>query len=212
MRAAGDANGEYDERAVTVGSPKKAAAGIPAVLVALRRSLAQMGVLRTVATLRRVNQRYGFDCPGCAWPEESGGRKAAEFCENGAKAVAEEATRRVVDPEFFARHPVADLAARTEYWLSQQGRLTHPMVLRPGDTHYRPIGWDGAYDVIADHLNGLSGPDEAVFYTSGRTSNEAAFLYQLLVRSFGTNNLPDCSNMCHESSGTALTDSIGIGK
>ena len=212
MRAAGDANGEYDERAVTVGSPKKAAAGIPAVLVALRRSLAQMGVLRTVATLRRVNQRDGFDCPGCAWPEESGGRKAAEFCENGAKAVAEEATRRVVDPEFFARHPVADLAARPEYWLSQQGRLTHPMVLRPGDTHYRPIGWDGAYDVIADHLNGLSGPDEAVFYTSGRTSNEAAFLYQLLVRSFGTNNLPDCSNMCHESSGTALTDSIGIGK
>ncbi len=212
MRAAGDAHGGYDEHAVTVGSPQTSAAGLPAVLVALRRSLAQMGVVRTAATLRQVNQRDGFDCPGCAWPEQAGGRRPAEFCENGAKAVAEEATRRVVDPEFFARHPVADLTARPEYWLSQQGRLTHPMVLRPGDTHYRPIDWDDAYDVIADHLTALSSPDEAVFYTSGRTSNEAAFLYQLLVRSFGTNNLPDCSNMCHESSGTALTDAIGVGK
>ena len=212
MRAAGDAHGEYDEHAVTVATPQTSAAGLPAVLVALRRSLAQMGVVRTAATLRRVNQRDGFDCPGCAWPEQPGGRRPAEFCENGAKAVAEEATRRVVDPQFFARHPVTDLAARPEYWLSQQGRLTHPMVLRPGDTHYRPIGWDDAFDVIADHLSTLSSPDEAVFYTSGRTSNEAAFLYQLLVRSFGTNNLPDCSNMCHESSGTALTDAIGVGK
>ena len=212
MRAAEDAHGEYDEHAVTVGTPQTSAAGLPAVLVALRRSLAQMGVVRTVATLRRVNQRDGFDCPGCAWPEEPGGRRPAEFCENGAKAVAEEATRRVVDPQFFARHPVADLAARPEHWLSQQGRLTHPMVLRPGDTHYRPIDWGDAFDVIADHLTTLSSPDEAVFYTSGRTSNEAAFLYQLLVRSFGTNNLPDCSNMCHESSGTALTDAIGVGK
>ena len=192
--------------------PKRVAAGVPAVLVALRHSLAQMGPLRTAATLAKVNQRDGFDCPGCAWPEEPGGRRLAEFCENGAKAVAEEATRRMVTPEFFAAHSVADLAGKPEYWLSQQGRLTHPMLLKQGDTHYRPVSWDGAFAVIAEHLRALSSPDEAVFYTSGRTSNEAAFLYQLLVRSFGTNNLPDCSNMCHESSGTALVESIGIGK
>ena len=202
----------YDEQRVSLGRPGTAAAGLTGVLVALRRSLAQMGAVRTVTTLARVNQRDGFDCPGCAWPEEPGGRKIAEFCENGAKAVAEEATRRVVTPEFFARHPVSDLASRTEHWLSQQGRLTHPMVLRPGDGHYRPIDWDAACALITEHLQALASPDEAVFYTSGRTSNEAAFLYQLLVRSFGTNNLPDCSNMCHESSGTALIESIGVGK
>ena len=207
---------DYDEHDLTVRHRKTAAAGVPAVLVALARSLKQMGPVRTFTTLAKVNQRDGFDCPGCAWPEAPGRRKRIEFCENGAKAVAEEATRRVVTPEFLARHPVADLAARPEFWLSQQGRLTHPVVLRPGPDgtadHYRPIGWDEAYGLIAEHLNGLSGPDEAIFYTSGRTSNEAAFLYQLMVRSFGTNNLPDCSNMCHESSGTALTESIGIGK
>lgn len=201
-----------EEPPVTVSGPQRAAAGVPAVLVALRHSLTQMGAVRTVRTLARVNQRDGFDCPGCAWPEEPGGRKLAEFCENGAKAVAEEATRRVVTPEFFATHPVSELASRSEHWLSQQGRLTHPMALRPGDRYYRPIGWDEAYALIAEHLNGLASPDEALFYTSGRTSNEAAFLYQLMVRSFGTNNLPDCSNMCHESSGTALIESIGVGK
>ena len=210
-----DVRADYDEHAVVVGSPKTEAAGVRAVLVSLRRSLAEMGPVRTAAAWLRLNQRDGFDCPGCAWPEEQGGRKFAEFCENGAKAVAEEATRRVVTPEFFARHSVAELTAKPEYWLSQQGRLTHPMVLRPGDDHYRPIDWDGedgAYALIAEHLRALAGPDEAVFYTSGRTSNETAFLYQLMVRSFGTNNLPDCSNMCHESSGTALIESIGIGK
>jgi molybdopterin-dependent oxidoreductase alpha subunit len=181
-------------------------------MVSLQRALASMGPLRTAASLARVNQRKGFDCPGCAWPEEHGGRKVAEFCENGAKAVAEEATTRVVTPEFFARHSIADLLQRPEYWLSQQGRITHPMVLRPGEDHYRPIGWDEAYRLIAAELRSLRSPNEAVFYTSGRTSNEAAFLYQLMVRSFGTNNLPDCSNMCHESSGAALSESIGIGK
>jgi len=201
-----------DEHTVTVGPPGTAAAGLTGVRVALQRSLAQMGAARTAETLATVNQRDGFDCPGCAWPEPPGGRRVAEFCENGAKAVAEEATRRVVTAEFFAHHPVAELAGRDEYWLSQQGRLTQPMVLRPGDSHYRPIGWSDAFALIAEHLNALASPDEAVFYTSGRTSNEAAFLYQLLVRSFGTNNLPDCSNMCHESSGTALIDSIGVGK
>jgi len=208
----GDLPADRDEDCVCIDAPATSAAGLPAVVVALRRSVTQMGLRRTAETLARVNQRDGFDCPGCAWPEQPGGRKIAEFCENGAKAVAEEATRRVAGPEFFDRHSVADLQARPEYWLSQQGRLTQPMVLRPGEQHYRAISWDEAYSLIAEHLRRLPGPDHAVFYTSGRTSNEAAFLYQLLVRSFGTNNLPDCSNMCHESSGIALTESIGVGK
>ncbi|WP_193046261.1 FdhF/YdeP family oxidoreductase [Mycolicibacterium baixiangningiae] len=207
-----DVDAEYDEGAVVISERKHEAAGLKAVGVALQRDIASMGPMRTAASLLRLNQRKGFDCPGCAWPEEHGGRKPAEFCENGAKAVAEEATKRVVTPEFFARHSVADLGGRSEYWLSQQGRLTHPMVLRPGEQHYQPIDWDDAFDLIATHLRSLGSPHEAAFYTSGRTSNEAAFLYQLLVRSFGTNNLPDCSNMCHESSGTALVDTIGIGK
>src|SRR5215218_5603151 len=202
----------YDEHAVVATGAEHEAAGMRAVMVSLQRGLQSMGAVRTAAALARLNQRKGFDCPGCAWPEEHGGRKFAEFCENGAKAVAEEATKRVVTGEFFARHSIADLEGRPEYWLSQQGRLTHPVVLRPGNTHYRPIGWDDAYRLIADELRALGDPNEALFYTSGRTSNEAAFLYQLLVRSFGTNNLPDCSNMCHESSGAALVDAIGIAK
>lgn len=210
--SAGDINAHYDEHKVVVTPPKHEAAGVRAVLVSMQRGLEQMGALRTAAVLARLNQRHGFDCPGCAWPEEQGGRKLAEFCENGAKAVAEEATKRTVTPEFFARHSIGELLAKPEYWLSQQGRLAHPMVLHPGDDHYRPIGWDAAYQLIADQLAALDSPDGAVFYTSGRTSNEAAFCYQLLVRSFGTNNLPDCSNMCHESSGSALIESIGIGK
>ena len=207
-----DYQADYDDHDVITTGAKDEAAGVKAVMVSMQRAIEQMGPLRTAAALTRLNQRHGFDCPGCAWPEEHGGRKLAEFCENGAKAVAEEATKRVVTPEFFARHTIAELDAKPEYWLSQQGRLTHPMVLAPGDDHYRPISWDAAYRIIADELNALGSPDEALFYTSGRTSNEAAFLYQLLVRSYGTNNLPDCSNMCHESSGTALIESIGIGK
>ncbi|RMI33018.1 FdhF/YdeP family oxidoreductase [Nocardia stercoris] len=201
-----------DDTGLTVTPPERQAAGLTAVGVALARSVAEMGVVRTARTLARVNQRHGFDCPGCAWPEPTGHRRPAEFCENGAKAVAEEATLRTVTPEFFAEHSIADLATRSGYWLGQQGRLTHPMVVRPGDTHYSPISWPDAYRLIAETLRGLDDPNEAVFYTSGRTANETAFLYQLLVRSYGTNNLPDCSNMCHESSGTALTASIGIGK
>ncbi|ETT29098.1 putative formate dehydrogenase oxidoreductase protein [Rhodococcus aetherivorans] len=200
------------ESDLEVTGPKDHAAGVPAVLVSLKRAYEQMGVARTAATLPRLNQRHGFDCPGCAWPETPGHRKPAEFCENGAKAVAEEATLRTVTPEFFARHSVAELSEKTGYWLGQQGRLTHPMVLRPGATHYTPVDWDDAYRLIADHLRALPTPDHAVFYTSGRTSNEAAFLYQLLIRSYGTNNMPDCSNMCHESSGSALVETIGIGK
>jgi molybdopterin-dependent oxidoreductase alpha subunit len=203
---------DIDESALTVHEPKDWAAGVTGVRVALQRGVEQMGPTRTALTLRLLNQREGFDCPGCAWPEPQGHRHVAEFCENGAKAVAEEATRRRVGPEFFAAHPVSELAGKTDYWLGQQGRLTHPMVLRPEASHYEPIDWDDAFTLIADRLRGLDSPNEAAFYTSGRTSNEAAFLYQLLVRSFGTNNLPDCSNMCHESSGAALSQAIGIGK
>ncbi|QTJ67393.1 FdhF/YdeP family oxidoreductase [Rhodococcus sp. ZPP] len=202
----------FDEDDVVVTHEKSYAAGVPAVLVSLRRGLEQMGPVRTARTLFKLNQRDGFDCPGCAWPETPGHRKHAEFCENGAKAVAEEATTRTVTPEFFAEHSVAELLGKTEFWLGQQGRLTHPMVLLPGATHYEPIGWDAAFAMIAGELRALGSPDEAVFYTSGRTSNEAAFVYQLMIRAFGTNNLPDCSNMCHESSGSALVETIGIGK
>lgn len=212
MKTHRDIDVHHTEHSITVTGPKHQAAGVKAVFVSLRRGLASMGPWRTVTTLLKLNQRKGFDCPGCAWPEEHGGRKIAEFCENGAKAVAEEATPRVVTTDFFTRHSVTDLRAQPEYWLSQQGRLTHPMVLRPDSDHYQPISWADAYRLIAEKLRALTNPNQAIFYTSGRTSNEAAFLYQLMVRSFGTNNLPDCSNMCHESSGAALSEAIGIGK
>ncbi|MFT4229802.1 MAG: FdhF/YdeP family oxidoreductase [Microbacterium sp.] len=202
---------DIDESKVRVAGRKKVAVGVPAVLHALEISHQQMGVSRSIQTLLRVNQKDGFDCPGCAWPEEDR-RHIAEFCENGAKAVAEEATLRRVGPEFFAAHSVAELNEHDDWWLGQQGRLTHPMILDEGATHYRPISWDDALREVADAVRGLDSPDEAIFYTSGRTSNEAAFLYQLLVRGVGTNNLPDCSNMCHESSGSALTETLGIGK
>jgi molybdopterin-dependent oxidoreductase alpha subunit len=194
-----------------VGPPKEYAAGIPAVTSSLRHAGEQMGARRGLLTLLRVNQKEGFDCPGCAWPEPEH-RHAAEFCENGAKAVAEEATVRRVTPDFFAGHTLEDLLPASDYWLGQQGRLTHPMYRRAGDDRYRPISWDDAFAVIARELAALDHPGQAAFYTSGRASNEAAFLYQLFVRMLGTNNLPDCSNMCHESSGSALTETIGIGK
>ncbi|KQQ08083.1 FdhF/YdeP family oxidoreductase [Rathayibacter sp. Leaf296] len=200
-----------DERGLTVGARKHRAVGIPGVAHALQISMKQMGPLRSAETLLRVNQKTGFDCPGCAWPEADK-RHVAEFCENGAKAVAEEATLRTVTPAFFAQHPLAELETWDDFALGQQGRLTEPMLLEEGATHYRPIGWDEALDLVAEELRACASPDEAIFYTSGRTSNEAAFVYQLMVRGFGTNNLPDCSNMCHESSGSALTETIGIGK
>ncbi|WAL73820.1 FdhF/YdeP family oxidoreductase [Kitasatospora sp. YST-16] len=194
-----------------VGPPAHAAAGLPAIGHTLRMAAEQMSPGRTLATLRRINQPGGFDCPGCAWPEPDKPH-LAEFCENGAKAVAEEATERRITPAFFAEHPVADLAERSGYWLGQQGRLTTPMLLDEGATHYAPIGWDDAFALVAEELAALDSPDGAAFYTSGRTSNEAAFAYQLFARRFGTNNLPDCSNMCHESSGSALTETLGVGK
>jgi len=202
-----------DENRFHLTPPRRSAAGARAAAVSLRRSIDDMGVRRTARTLAVINQPEGFDCPGCAWPEAAPGeRHHIEFCENGAKAVAEEATTDRVEPIFFAEHSVADLATRSDYWLGQQGRLTHPMVKRPGATNYTTIEWDEAFALVADELRRLDDPDEAVFYTSGRTSNEAAFAYQLLVRAFGTNNLPDCSNMCHEATGVALGAAIGIGK
>jgi molybdopterin-dependent oxidoreductase alpha subunit len=195
-----------------ITEPARAAGGLKAVWSSVRHARDEMGLVRGARTLLRVNQKGGFDCPGCAWPDPEGERSHAEFCENGAKAVAEEATTRRVTPDFFRQWSVADLSLKSDYWLGKQGRLTHPVVLRPGATHYAPLAWDEAFALIAEELNALDSPDEAAFYTSGRASNEAAFLYQLFVRQFGTNNLPDCSNMCHESSGRAMTEAIGVGK
>ncbi|MFC4030418.1 FdhF/YdeP family oxidoreductase [Streptomyces polygonati] len=203
--------GDPVQDAPHVGAPKHAAAGLPAIGHTAKIAGAQMGARRATLTLLKVNQKDGFDCPGCAWPEGER-RHTFEFCENGAKAVAEEATLRRVGPDFFAAHPVADLAHRSGYWLGQQGRITQPVYLPEGGTHYEAIPWERAFALIADELTALDTPDEAVFYTSGRTSNEAAFLFQLFAREFGTNNLPDCSNMCHESSGSALTETLGVGK
>ncbi|MDD9381878.1 FdhF/YdeP family oxidoreductase [Streptomyces sp. ZAF1911] len=203
--------GDPVQDAPQVAPPQHAAAGLPAIGHTLRIAQEQMGLARTARTLLKVNQKNGFDCPGCAWPEGDK-RHTAEFCENGAKAVAEEATLRRVTPAFFAEHPVSDLAGRSGYWLGQQGRITQPMLLEAGGDRYEPVGWERAFAIIAEELRALDSPDEALFYTSGRTSNEAAFLFQLFVREFGTNNLPDCSNMCHESSGSALNETIGIGK
>ncbi|MEK6280253.1 MAG: FdhF/YdeP family oxidoreductase [Acidobacteriota bacterium] len=201
-----------EPRLVQIESPSKTAGGIPAIVATAKHTLSEMGLSRGVRTLLKLNQKSGFDCPGCAWPEPDGERSHAEFCENGAKHVADEATTKRVTPDFFHKWTVADLSNQSDYWLGKQGRITHPMVLRSGAANYESISWDDAFALIAQELNALNNPDEAVFYTSGRTSNEAAFLYQLFVRQFGTNNLPDCSNMCHESSGSALGETIGAGK
>ncbi|MFK4640336.1 FdhF/YdeP family oxidoreductase [Paenarthrobacter histidinolovorans] len=203
---------DINEDDLQIHPPKRAAAGVKAVTVALERGYAQAGVTRTVRSMLRVNQHDGFDCPGCAWPESITGRRSpAEFCENGAKAIAEESTTRTVGAGFWAEHSIAELEEKTEYWLGSQGRIAEPVVIRPGDTHYAPISWTDAFALIGEHINATT-PDKCVFYTSGRTANETAFMYQLFARSLGTNNLPDCSNMCHESSGSALNPTIGIGK
>ena len=194
-------------------APSEAAAGSEAVVSAVRHVLSEMNPVRGAKALFALNQHGGTDCPGCAWPDPDDERsRLGEYCENGAKAIAEEATSKRLGPEFFAAHSVAELAELSDYEIGKKGRVAAPVVLRAGATHYTPIGWDEAFGLIADRLRALGSPDEALFYTSGRTSNEAAFAYQLLVRAFGTNNLPDCSNMCHESSGVALGESLGIGK
>ena len=197
---------------IKVSKPKTYAAGLEAVTSSFKHVFGLAGIVRGTKGMMRLNQKNGFDCPSCAWPDPDDHRAKSEFCENGAKALASETTRRRVDPAFFATHSVAEMSRQSDYWMEQQGRLTDPVVLRPGATHYEPIEWDEAFALLAESLNGLEDPNEAIFYTSGRTVNESAFLYGLFVRMFGTNNLPDCSNMCHESSGAAMTKSVGVGK
>jgi molybdopterin-dependent oxidoreductase alpha subunit len=198
---------------LSVSPPKTWATGVPAVTHALQYSLGQTSVRRTALTLLNINQAKGIDCPGCAWPEPGPKhRPMNEYCENGAKHINDEATSRRVTADFFQRYTISELDEKSDYWLNQQGRLTEPVVKWRGSDHYEPISWDDAFGLLADELRGLDSPDEALFYTSGRLNNEAAFLLQLFVRAFGTNNLPDCSNMCHESSGSALHETLGIGK
>lgn len=201
-----------DEKKLHVTKPPDRAAGKTAITQSLRQVFGKMGPARGTRGLLNLNQKGGIDCQSCAWPDPDGKRTVAEFCESGAKALADEGTTKHITAKFFAENSVAELRARDEFWLNAQGRLTKPVVLRRGATNYEPISWEEAFELIASELNRLDSPDEAIFYTSGRTSNEAAFLYQLFVRQFGTNNLPDCSNMCHESSSVALNESIGIGK
>lgn len=192
---------------------EKKAAGIPAVLAVFSDLFEEKAVVRAGRALFKVNQMEGFDCPSCAWPDPDDERSVlGEYCENGAKAVAEEATSKRVTPQFFKENSVADLAKLDDYQIGKMGRLTDPMYLPEGATHYQPISWNDAFKKIASHLNALESPDQAAFYTSGRTSNEASFVYQLFAKEFGTNNMPDCSNMCHETSGSALRPTIGIGK
>ena len=190
----------------------RAAGGLPAIVASIKAISGETGIVRGVRTLLNVNQPGRIDCPGCAWPEPDQKRSHFEFCENGAKHIADEATTKRVTPEFFRKWSVEELLRQSDQWLNAQGRLTHPMILHRDATHYEPVSWDNAFELLAGELNSLNYPDQAVFYTSGRTSNEAAFLYQLFVRQFGTNNLPDCSNMCHESSGSGLSETIGVGK
>ncbi len=188
------------------------AAGVPGIKAALQHSFKEMGALEALSTLSKMNQKDGFDCPGCAWPDPEVPSKLGEYCENGAKALAEEATYEKVDAHFFKTHSVEEISTWSDFKIGKSGRLTSPMVLREGSVHYQPISWENAFALIADELKSLNNPDEGVFYTSGRSSNEAAFLYGLFVRAFGTNNMPDCSNMCHESSGVGLSETLGIGK
>ena len=200
-----------DTQGLRLSKTKKTAAGIPAAVSSLNHGIRKMGITKTVRTLLTINQKDGFDCPGCAWPDPEH-RTSFEFCENGAKAVADEAMSANVNPAFFRKHSVRDLLKKSDYWLNNQGRLERPMLLKSGSTHYESIDWSEALDLISDSIKSMKAPENGVYYTSGRTSNEAAFLYQALVRALGTNNLPDCSNMCHESSGKALDEVIGIGK
>ena len=200
-----------DRNSLKIKKTKSIAAGIPAATSTMLHSIKKMGITKTVKTLTTVNQPAGFDCPGCAWPDPEHSTMF-EFCENGAKAVADEAMKGNVNPQFFAKYSVQELSHKSDFWLNRQGRITHPMILKEGNNKYEEISWNEAFELIAKTIKQGSDPNRSIFYTSGRTSNEAAFLYQLFARSLGTNNMPDCSNMCHESSGRGLGEAIGIGK
>lgn len=197
---------------INISKPANEAGGIKAVTIAMQHVYGQVGVFKGTKAMLEINQFNGFDCPGCAWPDPDDERAAFEFCENGAKALSEEATKEKVDTDFFSKHSVEEMSTWSDYKIGKSGRIFQPVILKEGSHHYEPINWEEAFSIIGKKLNELASPDEAIFYTSGRTSNEAAFLYQLFVRQYGTNNLPDCSNMCHESSGTALSETVGIGK
>ena len=201
-----------EEKPPVTGNTSSSAAGATAIISTIKHGISRSGISKSISSLSKVNKFGGFDCPGCAWPDPDDHRTIAEFCENGAKAVADEATKKKITEDFFTEHSVSELTQKSDEWLNAQGRLTSPMMLNEDSENYTTISWENAFGLIADELAELKNPNEAIFYTSGRTSNEAAFLWQLLARAFGTNNLPDCSNMCHESSGFALSDSIGIGK
>ena len=197
---------------IELKEPYDYAAGMMGVKVALEHTFKEMGIVKSLSTLAHMNQKEGFDCPGCAWPDPEKPSKIAEYCENGAKALSEEATNKRLHADFFAEHSVEELSHWSDYQIGKSGRLTTPMVLLPNSSYYKPISWEDSCELIAKELHALSSPNEAIFYTSGRSSNEAAFLYGLFARAMGTNNLPDCSNMCHESSGVALSETLGIGK
>ena len=194
-----------------VSEIKDIASGLPAITDTIKNSFGEMGAARAARTLLKLNQKGGIDCQSCAWadPDE---RTIAEFCENGAKALADEATTKTIGADFFSKYTIAELNEQSDQWLNAQGRITEPLIRRENSEHYEAISWEEIFELLAGKLNALASPDEAIFYTSGRTSNEAAFLYQLFARQFGTNNLPDCSNMCHESTSVGLKESIGLGK
>ncbi|HET8738023.1 MAG TPA: FdhF/YdeP family oxidoreductase [Pricia sp.] len=197
---------------IQLKEPVRHAAGLLGVRETLKHGFREMGVVRSLRALLDMNQESGFDCPSCAWPNPENPSPIAEYCENGAKALADEATTEHIGAAFFAERSVEDLSRLTDYELNKFGRLIEPLVLRPGSIHYEPISWQEAYGLISGELQKLKSPNEAIFYTSGRSSNEAAYLYGMFARAFGTNNMPDCSNMCHESSGVALSETLGIGK
>ena len=203
----------FDYTGLILKEPKEKAVGIPAIISSVKHMAKYMDPIDAFKLSLKINQKGGFDCPGCAWPDPDDDRSAiGEYCENGIKAIAEEATKKSLTAEYFANHSVAEISKLSDFEIGKLGRLTEPMILKNGATHYEPIQWEDAFSLIAKELNALATPDDAIFYTSGRTSNEAAYLYQLFIRAFGTNNLPDCSNMCHESSGVGLSETLGIGK
>ena len=204
--------GSEDFLNIELKEPVTHAAGYLGVREALKHTFKEMGVLRSMRALLDMNQKDGFDCPSCAWPDPEHPSPVAEYCENGAKALGDEATTSHIGAGFFKANSIEELSQLSDYELNKFGRLIEPMVLRPGKVHYEPISWQASFELIASELKKLDNPDEAIFYTSGRSSNEAAFLYGMFARALGTNNMPDCSNMCHESSGIALGDTLGIGK